>query len=842
MRMLSQLVAAAVLAASAAAASAADAPVLPWQREAPLKEAAAAVVLEATLNPTNPLPDSGGFGAGGGMTVNNLKMRTTIWGPTDRITISLNKNDVWDRRVNARSLESPTLQEITEGAFSPKNKGFVGKADDCQRPKGYGYLLKDGGFYDGFRQPVEYPMPCMKPVGQIIMGLDSLAGATAPKLTQNCATGVVELQESKGDAKASLKYVLGMTSNVYAIQGEFTGITAPVWLRLYRHRDTAHTLYMNADGTRYTKPGTEADKAFNAPMDPPTSGKDGRFFWIRQKFPAEKTFPQGFEYVLMGVVTTPGNVELETVEGQAKLGTPPPVAAIAAAPGAAATAKFTPAGAGKMEALVTIVTTQDGPGDLVTLAKNRLAKAEAGGFAGVVKENAQWWGNFYDMREDGRVFHGLAGTQCSDDIRSIYRSYTESHGGGTKTDMRRYECSASYGLPERDIQPWNSEPCYNEIFTTSRFVHNWGDSEDMWKQLVWYWMDAAKGNAKDVFGMPGMCLVHGYLPPVKADKYVHTTITLELCLETMAQIIKPAWDEWDYGGDINYLRKDCYPLMKEMALFYAAYAKKGDDGFYHVIPSMEPERWGFNYEFAKNKDVLSSLTLFRWGLNRAADAAEVLDVDADLRQQWRDVAAHIAPYSTWDTPQGPEYTAIPGNEPKHLAGDHFGEAATYPTLLADEINLDSPKEQKDMMLRTIQALRGGGTNGQALLLLGQQQNPADARRRSGEDAEALCNSRSGRIHLFPVAAEKAEVAFRHFQARGGFLVSAARSADGVYFLEILPRRDNTCSLMNPWPGKDVVVREAGKAEAVEVKIDKTNGECLVFPTVAGHTYRVELKK
>ena len=100
-----------------------------------------------------------------------------------------------------------------------------------------------------------------------------------------------------------------MTSNLYAIRGEFAGINTPVWLRLYRHRDTAHTLYMTADGKTYTKPGTEADKAFNGPLDPPTSGKDGRYFWIRQQMPAEKTFPQGFEYVLMGVVTRPGKVE-----------------------------------------------------------------------------------------------------------------------------------------------------------------------------------------------------------------------------------------------------------------------------------------------------------------------------------------------------------------------------------------------------------------------------------------------------------------------------------------------------------------------------------------------------
>jgi len=133
---------------------------------------------------------------------------------------------------------------------------------------------------------------------------------------------------------------------------------------------------MTADGKRYTKPEAEADRAFNGPIDPPTSGKDGRYFWIRQKMPAEKTFPEGFEYVLMGVVAGPGAVKLEAVEGQTGLGTPPPNPLmpwdwfdaprppIAEAPGAAATATFMPGADGKIETFVTIVTTMDGP-DLI---------------------------------------------------------------------------------------------------------------------------------------------------------------------------------------------------------------------------------------------------------------------------------------------------------------------------------------------------------------------------------------------------------------------------------------------------------------------------------------------
>jgi hypothetical protein len=97
---------------------------LPWQREIPLREAARSVFFKNTLNPTDPLPDWRCYPMGKAMTINNLKMRTTLWGTPDRVTISLMKNNVWDRRINPRGLTAPTLQEIVDGALSPANKDF----------------------------------------------------------------------------------------------------------------------------------------------------------------------------------------------------------------------------------------------------------------------------------------------------------------------------------------------------------------------------------------------------------------------------------------------------------------------------------------------------------------------------------------------------------------------------------------------------------------------------------------------------------------------------------------------------------------------------------------------
>jgi hypothetical protein len=815
---------------------------LPWQTELALKDAAKTTVIEGKLSPNNPLPSVA-------MAINNLKMRTTLWGPTNRVTISLTKNNVWDRRV--KWYTPPTIEEITEGAFALVNKDFVGiEPERTLRPTNLGWLSKDGGPVDPYRKPFLYAFPCMKPVGQIIVGIDPLVGAGEPVITQNCGTGVTSLQIEKTGAKANLEYVLLMDKDVYAIKGTLSGINKQVWLRLYRHKDTSHQMYMNEEGTHYTVPFAEDDKDVNFPMDPPTSGTDGNYFWIRQKMPGEKTFPNGFEYVLMGVMTTARRVTLSSEEGKKGLGTAAanmairgdylgkPRAALSDAPGAAATALFSPDSNGTFEAFVTIVTTMYGD-DLLGLAKKKLNEMKLGGFDRAVAYNTEWWNCFYDLRENGRIFTATVPGTCTEDIRSVYQSYADSHGGGTKTDMRLYESSASYVFPEQDMQGWHSGPCYNEIFSTNTFVRNRTDNQDMWKQIIEHWTPGGKEAAKSIFHLPGTFISHGYLPPIKPDRYLHTTICLELCLGTLAQIIRPAWDEWDYGGDINFLRNECYPMMKELTLFYAAYAKKGDDGYYHVIPSVQEESWGIYPEFSRNKDVISSLCMFRWALTRAADAAGLLGVDADLAEQWRQVAAGIPPYPTWDRSEGTVFAEMPGLEPFRLKDDHFADAAAYPTLLADEINLDSPKELKDMMIRSVTTMPSGST-AQTLMLLGVEPDKSQPRyERIANDPETLLNSHSGRIHLFPAVTKDKPVAFRNFQAKNGFLVSASKTAQDIVYIEVQSRRDIDCQFMNPWPGQAVVVRDAANNKKVSVKVNKSNGECLIFSTKTGHKYLIE---
>ena len=162
----------------------------------------------------------------------------------------------------------------------------------------------------------------MKPVGQIILGIGALAGATSPEAVRRSSAGTAHpsVTEERGDAKASVEYVLGMTDNVYAIRTRFSGIKTPVWLRLFRHRDVSHLVYMTPDG-KYKSAAAKADKAFNE-TDRSAYQRHGRplFLLDPPEISRGKNLANGFEYVLMGVVTTPGEGGTDLGGGKNRFG------------------------------------------------------------------------------------------------------------------------------------------------------------------------------------------------------------------------------------------------------------------------------------------------------------------------------------------------------------------------------------------------------------------------------------------------------------------------------------------------------------------------------------------
>ena len=834
-----------------------------WDLEPSLVELARKTIVSQPVPPTDPQP-VGKWLRGHAVNLSNRQLKATLWGTPNQLTLSLGKNDVWDRRFAFG--EVVTLDRIRRGAFSPSNQGKVTM----------GLMEEDGTAAAHPAEWLAYDFPTSKPVGQVTLDCPQFSGAAQPEAAIKMDDGSAQIVLKKDAATLDLTFLTSMTSNVITLHGRGTGLKDPISLRLYRHQDTCRP----GKTGQYISVVPGYDYAADAAKDPnlakiidmPESGTDGTFFWIRQKFPAEKTFPDGFEYYLVALLDG-AEATVKLVNGEAGLGivpvAPPPEAdefpslgfqpnyePLREALGSSATAK-TKGIPTKFTAYITVVTSNDAA-DPLAVAKANLLESRKLALEGLRKQNTDWYEKFYALRENGRVFSG-SDASAEQWLKAAFRSWTSIHSVEGNPDPARLESDAPYAWMEVDTPNWHNVICYNDIYDTPwQTVLNRADRCTEWQGLLKHWLPAARANAREVFNLPGWFIGHGYLPPIKADRYAHSHSILEFAMEIPAQVLKPVWDTWDYSGDEAFLKNTVYPLTRELATFYAAYVTREDDGLYHVIPTVSSEHHGLGYQYSVNKNSASALSFIKWTLRSAADAAEILGVDEPERSQWREISDNMAPYPKWDTPEGPVITDIAGIDPiAHHGFNHF--AGWLPVILADQVTLDSDAETKEVYLRSARTI-GHKTWHAADVpyLLGASSDVAQPEpnwfQKIGpgmkldsaknlqtitlKEPERLLNSRIGRIHLFPAVPATATIAFRNFQTRGGFLVTAEKVKGKTTFVEITTRRSIDCEVMNPWPGQEVEIRDKSSNQIYPSRKDNTNGECLIFAAEAGSSYQI----
>jgi hypothetical protein len=861
-----------------------------FAKEKSLKEVAKTATTTHTLNPLQP---------GRSLSTSSLTTRAALWGPPDNITVSMLKTDIIDRRYIDK--DHYTMADIIEGAYSENNKDLNDMPMAGMTRPSFASLDKRGGRYNHGLWSEVYPFPCQKPVGQVIIKAPDFKGIAQPEATEHLKNGEISIHLANGNKKLDIGYLLSMEKNVTAIDLNFENLEGTLDLRLYRNVDQGHRRYMEEDGT-YKKfvvfqPADvnepleyydfEADKEKNGLFEPPTYGADGRFFWVHQVFPAEETFPQGFRYVIMAMVS---NAKYDFVEHklQKDLGTKPHIprdnqgylmvpgirtathpeitelqalnySYVANAPGVAVDASLKTPRKGNARLYIAIATINETP-DYMERAKQLLLDAEKKGYQGLVAENEAWYNKLYEKRENGRILLGETEEEKNQTtagfFNEVYRSWTSGHMGQCFPDPRKYEGSASYAAFDVDAQSWHSLPCYNELFTEGRFfMRNQYEPKIQWPRLVSHWHETFKEKARLKFGLPGMMMAHGYLPAAKQSPWYVENAVLDFTMEVPGQIMKVIWNFWDYTADETFLRETCYPLLKDLALFYEAFARRGWDGkVYNLEPTVETESYGISYRMEYTRNNTGALTMFKKILNLAAEAAGYLDVDADLIPRWKEVADNLAPYPKFRVEAGEVLGSNEKAFPRYTRGDHGMYPGFYPVTLADEITLDSPAEEKELISRTADVI-GHGNNANAYILIGKAKDDVPRRYAYGARKiasyselasqissvpERLMNSRSGRIHLFPVVPDRTVGSFRNFLARGGFEVSAARNANGVQAVTVKARRNIPLQLMNPWVGKQPLVTDLTNGQTVAYTLDKSNGECIVFNAQAGHLYSFDL--
>ncbi|NLO72700.1 MAG: hypothetical protein GX100_01145 [candidate division WS1 bacterium] len=337
-----------------------------------------------------------------------------------------------------------------------------------------------------------------------------------------------------------------------------------------------------------------------------------------------------------------------------------------------------------------------------------------------------------------------------------------------------------------------------------------------------------------------------------------------------------------YTGNESLLRDKVYPYMKEAVQFFLEYAKRGEDGKWHIYPANARETW------LKVQDAAPDLYGLRACLPILLRESQRLGRDAELIPVWQEFLDNLAAYPADPEtgayvpcvfrPDSPE-TGLPVVDRMYGKPQNVSHDATerknsevpeceimYPWNLA---GIDSPNYHQAKLTFTMRkswpvgwdpsgiwAARLGLADEalRALLIHGGNQRwpqgwwitpggaywgkavPAtpgfDSAGVNATTLTEMClQSYDGRVRLWPAFPREWSGLLR-LRALPGFMVTSEITRGRVRYAVIESERGEECRLINPWEGKLRVTSSQGKSwESGEREV--------TFATERGGRYVIE---
>lgn len=309
---------------------------------------------------------------------------------------------------------------------------------------------------------------------------------------------------------------------------------------------------------------------------------------------------------------------------------------------------------------------------------------------------------------------------------------------------------------------------------------------------------------------------------------------------------------WRCTYDRNYGEK-IYPYALAVVNFWEDYLKF-ENNRYVIYGDAIHEGSG------KDKNPILSLGLVRNAFELAIDLSSALHVDENRQPKWNDILSKLSafPVQMRNEKKVFRYT----EEGVAWWNDNgLGIQHIYP---ANAITLDSKEEWLAIARNTIgemqrwqdmntsssffvAAIRVGFDSSVVMNELrkyalhtypnGFQLNNPHGIENSCTVANALnemlCMSVGNVIRLFPAFPKNQQAGFKNIRAWGALLVSSRLTKGVVSNVTIFSEKGKPCVIMNPWPGKKVlVVRNGKKAETI-------SGDRLSFNTAINETIALE---
>ena len=457
------------------------------------------------------------------------------------------------------------------------------------------------------------------------------------------------------------------------------------------------------------------------------------------------------------------------------------------------------------------------------------AQVRSKGWSGLLDQNSLWWQEFW-RRSFVRYPDAVANNVW---FMSLYLLGSSSRKPGYPPNLQ--------GIwSDWDVPPWHGD-YHHDLNTEMNYwgidAANHGDLGlvfyDFWKELL----PQIKEHTRKYYGLPGIRIAStadplarelgGYFPVV-------------LWVASSAWVVYHYWLYYVHTLDEDFLRDTCYPMLSEQARFCAAYLQRDENGSLFIFPSHSPEQGGGTPDAIGTNSVMD-LWLFRITLENAAQAAQMLGVDAEEAGDWRALAGELPEYPTEEgvliDMVGRRYRSAhrhlsilspiyPGSDyhrhseiaglglayrsyreftsrPRFgsLNGDYCHFTPQWLSLVAARLGLADEAMGWMQCFLADYVLPNGLSTISAFRLPGRKplfQIDCNGGHVAAVN-EALMQSHAGAMDVFPGVPQGHAAAFYSLRARGAFLVSAQRSEAGVQWVHILAEEGGTARVFDPWP-------------------------------------------
>lgn len=296
--------------------------------------------------------------------------------------------------------------------------------------------------------------------------------------------------------------------------------------------------------------------------------------------------------------------------------------------------------------------------------------------ADIYKEHSKYWSDFF----------GRSAVNLPDKfLERVYyiNQYALDCSSGKDGVMKHHACGLNGLWDIRHPNLWGSmwywdvniQAAFAGVFSSNRL-----DLGKVFSDGLLTYVDLAERFAKNVHNMSGAAFDYPY----------------HIYYSTWPWCAQYLWSQYEYSQDKQYLRNEAYPLFLKLCKFACELFQFDESrGEYVVYPDISPEQGPLSH------NTVITIASVKYMLKFTLEAAKILGDENELLEKVRKLLSGLPEYPTVTDDWGTRFKDSE-DAPANLWIRH--PSMLMPIFPTGEINMDSPKELRDIAINSVRYL------------------------------------------------------------------------------------------------------------------------------------------